>query len=137
MGIMVIYLLIYLFFSTISIVAAIVVHRNSVKSGFSDKAMLMYKVLGFIIAIILTWILILLVPTIIDVTRNTAFDKKFIHGVIQLALTLITPISIVLVAHLLFVDRKREKYISVGALFSMPIIPWVTYFPFVYLIYRG
>ena len=133
MGIMVIYFFIYLFFSISSIVSAIFIYRNSVKSGFSDRAILMYKLLGFIIAIILTWILILLVPTIIDITRISAFDEKFLHGIIRLALTLIAPIIIVLVAHLLFDERKREKYISVGALLSMPIIPWVTFFPFAYL----
>ena len=132
-AIMVLYLPLYLISSIISIVSARIIHRNIVKSGFSDKAIIMYKVLGFIIAIIFTWILILLVPIIMDISGNTLFKEKVIRAVIQLALTLIAPIIPVLIAHLLFLERKREKYFSVGVLLSIPVMPWVTFFPFSYL----
>jgi riboflavin transporter FmnP len=127
--IIIVYLPLYLIFSIISI-SVRNINRNARGHEHSKKMILKFRVMGFIIAIIFTWVLIWLVPVIGSLTGETDFKKQFLLPVLQLCLTLIAPIILVLVARLFFPKRKTEKYFSVGVLLSTLFMPWVTLLSF-------
>ncbi|MBV1883985.1 MAG: hypothetical protein KUG82_20265 [Pseudomonadales bacterium] len=126
-AVIIFYLPLYLFFSIISIVSVRSIIKNRVEPESTDKCIIKYKIMGFIIAIIFTWTLIWLVPTIGNMTYRTDFEEQFIEPVLQLGLTLIAPIILVLITRIFFFKKRGEKYFSVGALLSTLVMPWITF----------
>jgi len=114
-AVIIFYLPLYLFFSIISIVSVRSIIKNRVEPESTDKCIIKYKIMGFIIAIIFTWTLIWLVPTIGNMTYRTDFEEQFIQPVLQLGL------------RIFFFKKRGEKYFSVGALLSTLVMPWITF----------
>ncbi|MCG7945944.1 MAG: hypothetical protein N0C84_06315 [Candidatus Thiodiazotropha taylori] len=117
-AIAVVYLPLYIVFSIIAVISARGINKSIKEPEFTDKFIFKRKAVGFMIAIIVTWILIWLVP----VKGNTDFEALFI----QLGLTLAGPAVLVLVVSILFSKSNTRKYFSVGALLSTVVIPWIT-----------
>lgn len=111
------YLPLYIVFSIIAVVSAERINKNIKESKFTNILIFKYKVKGFVIATLTTWLLIWLVP----VKGNTDFEALYI----QLGLTLVVPAAL---ASFVFSKSETRKYLAVGALLSTTAMPWVTLF---------
>ncbi len=122
LAVAIIYLPLYLFFSSGAIYAALKIRKRTV-SEEKTKSRYRHIFVGFIAGTLLTWWLVWLVP----VKGNTDYEA-FVN---QLALTLLTPVVFgVILFGFIKLARLRQNWHCVdivsGVLFSTIAIPWLT-----------